>query len=186
MSRREEQTKAELERSIRLMTKELNEALKNMDDITPATQTAISKLKTYGGKGRSKNSIGLHLQGKTKEELIRQKRELEYVRNLGIDTEVGQTYLNEKFQKSYNTLRETFEDLTEEEHRQIVESFGAVGENIVQQYDSNTIVDMLAGKGKNVNLTRLMLDTVRENRGAGLTQEELTEILMDKIREEIG
>lgn len=178
---------SELKRLIKKQTAIVNKQIKNVrekgTDISNL-ESNISKLKTLGARGRGGNEVGLGFRGKSKAELVRQLRELEYFSAIGIDTEAGQLEFEEKFQKSYESFRQSY-DINKEDYRELVETFGAVGSEIVSKYDSFTVAEAYSERGKNINLAKLMKETINEHKNEGLNQKELTDILIDKMRSEV-
>ncbi len=180
----------QLKNAIRQKTQRINTLLKvnaDLQDNFAVTQT-VRKLQGIGAKGRKGNIIGLGFSKKrTKESLVRQLRELEYAEPLLADYR-GYEHLEEK----YKTARDSFlgslehSDMSEKEWRDIVETFGALGKEVVDQFDSTAIANQFSEQTRNVDMVQLMQQTLKENKGMGLTKDELTQAFIDKLTELIG
>ena len=180
----------QLKNAIRQKTDRINTLLKVNADLqnTFAVTQTVKKLQGIGAKGRKGNVIGLGFRkGRTKESLTRQLRELEYAEPLLADYK-GMEILDEKYRKAKDTFMASgeFENLTEGEWRDIVETFGAVGKEVMEQFDSTAIANQFNENTRNVDMVQLMQQTLKENKGMGLTKDELTQAFIDKLTELIG
>lgn len=180
----------QLKNAIRQKTNRINKLLKvnaDLQDTFAVTQT-VKKLQGMGAKGRKGDVIGLGFRkGRTKESLARQLRELEYAEPLLADYK-GMEMLDEKYRKAKDTFMASgeFENLTEGEWRDIVETFGAVGKEVMEQFDSTAIANQFNENTRSVDMVQLMQQTLKENKGMGLTKDELTQAFIDKLTELIG
>ena len=130
----------QLKNAIRQRTERINNLLKDNPDLqdTFAVTQTVKKLQGVGAKGRKGNVIGLGFRkGRTNESLARQLRELEYAEPLLADYK-GIEMLDEKYRKARDTFMASgeFENMTESEWRDVVETFGAVGKEVMEQFDS--------------------------------------------------
>ena len=139
-------TKESLKAEISYRVKKLNKEFKQFDDSFTGiniVKDAIEDANILAGKkNRNKLIQGLD-RNRTKESLIRQARELKSIENMDIYTKYGQEKLAERYYKSYETFKENFDfdELTEEEYRNMVEAFGAIGNDIVDRKSSNDFAD---------------------------------------------
>ena len=156
-----QRTKESLEAEISYRTKELNKKLKNLDASMTGVNIVKNAIETANllsdSKNRDKLIAGI---GKTrsKESLIRQARELKSIENIDFYTEEGQKKLEKRFINSYKAfctnLELEYEDnekdekdekdidvFTEEDYRNMVEAFGAIGQDILSRKSSDDFVD---------------------------------------------
>ena len=136
--------------------------------------------------------IGLGLANKTKAELLMQARALEEFNQYDIFTPKAQFYLKKQEEKQYKAFvknrREIYGDekqITRREYRQLVETMGALATGI-QDFNlgSDTIVTLFKDtpKEKRVDIVKEFVNLTRENKGAGLNQEQF----VDRLRERLG
>lgn len=180
----------QLKDAIRQKTGRINTLLKNNEELQDnfAVSQTVKKLQGVGAKGRSGNIVGLGFNKKrTKESLARQLRELEYAEPLLSDYK-GIEMLDEQYRKARDTFMssEEFKGMSEGEWRDIVETFGAVGKEVVEQFDSTAIANQFSEQTRSVDMVQLMQQTLKENKGMGLTKDELTQAFIDKLTELIG
>ena len=156
-----QRTKESLKAEISYRTKELNRKLKNLDASMTGVNIVKNAIETANllsdSKNRDKLIAGI---GKTrsKESLIRQARELKSIENIDFYTEEGQKKLEKRFINSYKAfctnLELEYEDnekdekdekdidvFTEEDYRNMVEAFGAIGQDILSRKSSDDFVD---------------------------------------------
>ena len=156
-----QRTKESLKAEISYRTKELNKKLKNLDASMTGVNIVKNAIETANllsdSKNRDKLIAGI---GKTrsKESLIRQARELKSIENIDFYTEEGQKKLEKRFINSYKAfctnLELEYEDnekdekdekdidvFTEEDYRNMVEAFGAIGQDILSRKSSDDFVD---------------------------------------------
>lgn len=180
----------QLKSAIRKKTERINTLLKvntELRDSFAVTQT-VKKLQGVGAKGKKGNTIGLGFYKKrTKESLVRQLRELEYAEPLLSDYK-GVEYLENKYKTAKDTFLSSaeFSDMAEGEWRDIVETFGALGKDIVEQFDSTAIANQFNENTRSIDMVQLMQQTLKENKGMGLTKDQLTQAFIDKLTEIIG
>ena len=180
----------QLKNAIRQKTNRINKLLKvnaELQDTFAVTQT-VQKLQGIGAKGRKGDLIGLGFRkGRTMKSLVRQLRELEYAEPLLADYK-GIEYLEDKYKTAKDTFLSSaeFENMTESEWRDIVETFGAVGKEVMEQFDSTAIANQFNENTRNVDMVQLMQQTLKENKGMGLTKDQLTQAFIDKLTEIIG
>ena len=180
----------ELKAQIRYKTNQVNIALYDKPELHDkfAVQQTIKKLQGTGAKGRNGNIVGLGFtKGRDKESYIRQLRELEYAEPLISDYE-GVAFMEEKFTNAMNTFlsKKGNKGKTEEDWRDMVETFGTLGKEIVDQFGSNQVAELFKSSTRNVDMVQLMLDTLDEAEGKGCNKRELKSRLKKKIREQIG
>lgn len=180
----------QLKDAIRQKTGRINKLLKVNEDLQDnfAVSQTVKKLQGVGSKGTKGNKIGLGFRkGRTKESLVRQLRELEYAEPLLADYK-GMEMLDEKYRKARDTFMASgdFENMSESEWRDVVETFGAVGKEVVEQFDSTAIANQFNENTRNVDMVQLMQRTLKETKGMGLTKDELTQVFIDKLTELIG
>lgn len=180
----------QLKGAIRKKTERINKLLNINADLRSsfAVEQTVKKLQGIGAKGRKGNVIGLGFRkGRSKESLARQLRELEYAEPLLADYK-GMEMLDEKYRKARDTFMASgdFENMSESEWRDVVETFGAVGKEVVEQFDSTAIANQFNENTRNVDMVQLMQRTLKETKGMGLTKDELTQVFIDKLTELIG
>lgn len=180
----------ELKAQIRYKTNQVNIALYDKPELHDkfAVQQTIKKLQATGAKGRNGNIVGLGFtKDRDKESYIRQLRELEYAEPLISDYE-GVAFMEEKFTKAMNTFlsKKGNKGKTEEDWRDMVETFGTLGKEIVDQFGSNQVAELFKSSTRNVDMVQLMLDTLDEAEGKGWNKRELKSRLKKKISEQIG
>ena len=176
----------QLKNKIRQKTENINTILKTNTDIenTFAVEQTINKLQSIGAKGRKGNAIGLGFRkGRTKESLVRQLRELDYAEPLLADYKGIEIY--RKARDSFMASNE-FDGMTDSEWRDIVETFGAVGKEVVEQFDSTAIANQFNENTRSVDMVQLMKDTLKETKGMGLDKDGLTDYFIQKLAELIG
>lgn len=186
----QEMSITQLKNAIRQKTGRINTLLKNNEELQDnfAVSQTVKKLQGVGAKGRSGNIVGLGFSKKrTKESLARQLRELEYAEPLLSDYK-GVEMLDEQYRRARDTFMssEEFKGMSEGEWRDIVETFGALGKEVVDQFDSTAIANQFSEQTRNVDMVQLMQQTLKENKGMGLTKDELTQAFIDKLTELIG
>lgn len=180
----------QLKDAIRQKTGRINKLLKINEDLQGnfAVSQTVKKLQGIGAKGRKGNTIGLGFRkGRTKESLVRQLRELDYAEPLLADYK-GMEMLDEKYRKARDTFMASneFEGMTDSEWRDIVETFGAVGKEVVEQFDSTAIANQFNENTRSVDMVQLMKDTLKETKGMGLDKDGLTDYFIQKLTELIG
>ena len=188
--RYKDMTIKELKAQIRYKTNQVNIALYDKPELHDkfAVQQTIKKLQATGAKGRNGNVVGLGFtKDRDKESYIRQLRELEYAEPLVSDYE-GVAFMEEKFTKAMNTFlsKKGNKGKTEEDWRDMVETFGTLGKEIVDQFGSNQVAELFKSSTRNVDMVQLMLDTLDEAQGKGWNKRELKSRLKKKISEQIG
>ena len=188
--RYKDMTIKELKAQIRYKTNQVNIALYDKPELHDkfAVQQTVKKLQAIGAKGRNGNIVGLGFtKGRDKESYIRQLRELEYAEPLISDYE-GVAFMEEKFTKAMNTFlsKKGNQGKTEEDWRDMVETFGTLGKEIVDQFGSNQVAELFKSSTRNVDMVQLMLDTLDEAEGKGWNKRELKSRLKKKISEQIG
>lgn len=180
----------QLKSAIRKKTERINKLLKINDDLRSkfAVEQTVRKLQSVGAKGRKGNVVGLGFRkGRTKESLVRQLRELDYAEPLLSDYK-GIEMLDEKYRKARDSFMASneFDGMTDSEWRDIVETFGAVGKEVVEQFDSTAIANQFNENTRSVDMVQLMKDTLKETKGMGLDKDGLTDYFIQKLAELIG
>ena len=156
-----QRTKESLKAEISYRTKELNKKLKNLDASMTGVNIVKNAIETANllsdSKNRDKLIAGIGKK-RSKESLIRQARELKSIENIDFYTEEGQKKLEKRFINSYKAfctnLELEYEDnekdekdekdidvFTEEDYRNMVEAFGAIGQDILSRKSSDDFVD---------------------------------------------
>ena len=156
-----QRTKESLKAEISYRTKELNKKLKNLDASMTGVNIVKNAIETANllsdSKNRDKLIAGIG-KSRSKESLIRQARELKSIENIDFYTEEGQKKLEKRFINSYKAfctnLELEYEDnekdekdekdidvFTEEDYRNMVEAFGAIGQDILSRKSSDDFVD---------------------------------------------
>lgn len=153
-----QRTKESLKAEISYRTKELNKKLKNLDASMTGVNIVKNAIETANllsdSKDRDKLIAGIG-KSRSKESLIRQARELKSIENIDFYTEEGQKKLEKRFINSYKAfctnLELEYEDnekdekdidvFTEEDYRNMVEAFGAIGQDILSRKSSDDFVD---------------------------------------------
>ena len=177
-------TRKEIEKEIRKKTLVVNERLKqfyNDGNENIMVSSEIKKLQSLAGKGKGNNKIGLHFREKTKQELIRQYRELQYFEQWDIYTEEGQRSLEAREQKAWESFYKDNPEFTYQEWRNLVETFGSISESVLQQFGSTNIVEAYkdAENGKKINLLKYITNISKDKSMQGTTQEQK----IDRLRE---
>lgn len=188
--RYKDMTIKELKAQIRYKTNQVNIALYDKPELHDkfAVQQTVKKLQATGAKGRNGNVVGLGFtKDRDKKSYIRQLRELEYAEPFISDYE-GVAFMEEKFTKAMNTFlsKKGNQGKTEEDWRDMVETFGTLGKEIVDQFGSNQVAELFKSSTRNVDMVQLMLDTLDEAEGKGWNKRELKSRLKKKISEQIG
>lgn len=187
----QEMSITQLKGAIRKKTEIINKLLNINADLRSsfAVEQTVKKLQGIGAKGRKGNVIGLgfYRKGRSKESLARQLRELEYAEPL-LASNKGREMLDEKYRTARDTFMASaeFENVSEEEWRDIVETFGAVGKEVVEQFDSTAIANQFNENTRSVDMVQLMKDTLKETKGMGLDKDGLTDYFIQKLAELIG
>ena len=176
-------TVKELKEGIKQRTDSINKLLKVNGDLRGkfAVEQTIQKLQKTGAIGRRDNVLGYGLsKSRTKESLYRQLRELEYAEPLLSDYK-GIEYLEEKYRSAKDSFLGSLEysNMSEKEWRDVVETFGALGKEIVQRFDSTSIAEHFSEATHEIDMVKLMQDTLKETKGMGLSQQALTEYFIN-------
>lgn len=176
-------TVKELKEGIRQRTDSINKLLKVNGDLRGkfAVEQTIQKLQKTGAEGIGDNILGYGLsKSRTKESLYRQLRELEYAEPLLSDYK-GIEYLEEKYRSAKDSFLGSLEysNMSEKEWRDVVETFGALGKEIVQRFDSTSIAEHFSEATHEIDMVKLMQDTLKETKGMGLSQQALTEYFIN-------
>lgn len=184
-------TVKELKEGIRQKTDRINHLLKINDDLRDkfAVEQTVQKLQKVGVSGRGDNALGYGFsKDRTKESLYRQLRELEFAEPLLSDYK-GVEYLEEKYKKAKDSFLGSleYENMDEKEWRDVVETFGALGKEIVQRFDSTSIAEHFSEATHEIDMVKLMQDTLKETKGMGLSKQALTEFFInEKLNPLIG
>lgn len=153
-----QRTKESLKAEILYRTKELNKKLKNLDASMTGVNIVKNAIETANllsdSKNRNKLIAGIG-KSRNKESLIRQARELKSIENIDFYTEEGQKKLEKRFINSYKAFctnleleyennekdEKDIDVFTEEDYRNMVEAFGAIGQDILSRKSSDDFVD---------------------------------------------
>lgn len=199
-----QRTKESLKAEISYRTKELNKKLKNLD----ASMTGVNIVKNAieaanllsGSKNREKLIAGIG-KSRNKESLIRQARELKSIENIDFYTKEGQEKLEKRFINSYKAFctnlelkcednkkdkkdEKDIDVFTEEDYRNMVEAFGAIGQDILSRKSSNDFVDayqQASEKGK-IKFVDLWKQAEQDFKGLQKTTFEQMEYFKELLR----
>jgi hypothetical protein len=184
-------TNKELQAIIREKTKEVNVRLfeyrlagKEYKDV----EQAIRNIKNISGVEESKEGFEIgtgSISRKSKAQLIRQARELNSFLQWDISTPEGRRQLEAREQKEWKTFQERpdHKDWTYDEWRDVVETMGALGKDIIDQFGSDNIIaeyEKRTDKGR-ISLLNTMRAVLKESKGKSWTPEDL----MDALREHL-
>lgn len=180
-------TTKELKQRIRALTSQVNKKIveyekKGAKNIP--VNNAITRLKELGTGNTKAKQVGLGLTYKRKAELIRQYRELEYFESWDIFTPDGKRKIEAREQKAWESFSKDNPNINYDEWRNMVETFGAIGDSVLNQFGSSNIVELyteLDDTGK-TNLIHYMREIQKETAGNGgdlVTPEDM----VDRLRE---
>lgn len=183
-------SKKDLMARIRYKTNQVNISLYDKPELMDnfAVQQTVAKLQGVGAKGRNGNIIGYGLsKNRSKESLIRQLRELDYAEPLVSDYE-GVAMLEEKYKKARNTFLGKIgnKKMDEEDWRDMVETFGAISEEILEKYESDQIKEFFNKKTRSIDMVELMQQVYNEMGGKGAKMQDLKDELKRRIKEKVG
>lgn len=190
-------TVKELQQFIREETNSVNRKLIEYyaDNPTPAPQIEQMKnrLVMLGtGKEQKHGGIALGLRGKTKAELIVQARALEEFIQTDIYTPEAMREQEEKFQDQYTKFTGDRPDLqlTESEYKDLVETFGALGDHVLNMWGSEEVAalynDYAKQEEKPKDFISLMVDAMRDIRNNPPAGGATKESLVDRFRDLAG
>lgn len=183
-------TKKDLMARIRYKTNQVNISLYDKPELMDsfAVQQTVEKLQGLGAKGRNGNVVGYGLsKNRSKESLIRQLRELDYAEPLVSDYE-GVAFLEDK----YNRARSTFlskkgnKNMSEEDWRDMVETFGAINEEILEKYGSDQVKELFNENTRKIDMVDLMQKVYNDMGGKGAGKKVLKDELKRRIKELVG
>ena len=194
-----DKTVKELQSEIRDLTKQVNTrvaSIKLTRELPKDVEQAVNYMKRLSGvktgvdkTTRAKQEIGLGLKGKSKAELILQARELSSFLRWDIESEEGLRQLESREKTEWETFERNHPGWSYEDWRKFVEVSGALGSDIINKFGSETIAsDFLKRiRTNDVELTdgdkyiKAMMDSIKESKGAGMSQTELVDLLRDKL-----
>ena len=194
-----DKTVKELQSEIRELTKQVNTrvaSIKLTRELPKDVEQAVNYMKRLSGvktgvdrTTRAKQEIGLGLKGKSKAELILQARELSSFLRWDIESEEGLRQLEAREKSEWESFEKNHPGWSYEEWRKFVEVSGALGSDIINKFGSETIASDFLKRIRNndVELTdgdkyiKVMMDSIKESEGAGLSQTELVDLLRDKL-----
>jgi hypothetical protein len=178
----------ELKANIRYRTNQLNIELYDHPEYKDnyAVSQAITKLQGVGAKGRNGNTVGLGFKsGRSRESYVRQLRELDFAVPLVTDYE-GRQYLEEKYNNSYNKFSTTHPEISKEDWRDMVETFGAVGKSLVDEFGSDNIVDLFTDKSRSIDMVGLMKKAKDNMKGKSASQQDMVDEFMKLMANELN
>lgn len=183
-------TVRELKSEIRSKTHIINERLKqfyNDGNENVMVNSQVNKLKEMGATGRKGDYIGLGFAGKTKRELIRQYRELQYFEQWDIYSEQGQRSLELRERKAWEEFHRTNTEFTYQEWRDLVENFNAIGTELLEQFGSENIKEAFndAQAGEKVNLVKYVQEISKDPAYQGTTQVAKIDRLRELLRSDL-
>lgn len=182
--------KAELEREIRARVGKINESISSNPELKKsfAVQQTITRLQSVGARGRGDNPIGLGFsKNRPIESYVRQLRELEWAEPLITDYE-GVEYLDERYKQAKDSFLNSleFEGKSENEWRDVVETFGVLGQEIVEKFDSASIANQFSENTREIDMVKLMLEVYEDSKGEHLTKDQITNKFILRLEKEIG
>lgn len=185
-----ELTVKQLQAHIRELTYSANEKLTeiNVGGAKPskAVQTEINTLRSKGIIGKRGYAV-TGFRGKTKEQLIRQARELEYFETWkGTEKTAKRTRQDLAKYRSYVNSSADRKGVTYEQWRSMVELMGT-SSSLVEQFnlDSDTvrmIQESETGTDKKIDLASELEQIVKENKGESLDTEQVIDLLRQKLK----
>ena len=189
-------TVSELKKYIKEETSRINSAIKeynNSKDENILLEKQYTKLHKITGKSRGKitDKLRLGYSKKKKLELLKQARYIERFEKFDIYTYYGKKRIEEYRRDNYNTLISNLKekgydsDISYNEYINMVETFGSLGESALSKFSSDVVVDLYskASKKEKKNLLKYMKEILAENSNKSLTQEDLADILSEKLLE---
>lgn len=185
-------TVRELKTEIRSKTHIINERLKQFYDDGNENlmiNSQISKLREMGATGRKGDYIGLGFEGKTKRELIRQYRELQYFEQWDIYSEQGQRALELRERNAWESFNQKTQGaFTYQEWRDLVEDFNAIGDTLLEQFGSENVQNAYrdAEAGERVNLLKYMLEINKDTNYKGATKNQKVDRLRELLKSKLN
>lgn len=183
-------TVKELQSHIRELTYSANEKLAEINiggnEPSKAIKTEIETLQTKGIIGKRGYAV-TGFRGKTKDQLIRQARELEYFEQWkGTEKTPHRHRTDLKKYKEYVGSSADRGGTTYEEWRELVEIMGT-SSSLVEQFnlDSDTvrmIIQSQRGQEKKIDLAHELETILKENKGQELDQEKVIDILRARLK----
>lgn len=180
----------ELQAQIRFKVNQVNIDLYDKPELLDsyAVQQTISKLQGVGAVGKNGNIIGLGFyKNRSKESYIRQLRELDYAEPLLSDYD-GAAALEDKYKRARDTFLSKKANkqrkMTEEDWRDMVETFGAISDEVLEKYGSNQVVDLFNEKTRSLDMVDLMEKVYAQSKSK--SKKELKKALMLEIEKAIG
>lgn len=182
-------TNKELQQYIRGLTNIANEKLVeiNMGGITSKAITKEKDILTAKGIIGKRGYAVTGFRGKTKEQLIRQARELEYFSTWkGTEKTAKRTRTDLAKYRAYTKSSKDRANVTYEQWRQMVELMGT-STSLVEQFklDSDSIKmleEVIDKKDKKIDLANELEQIVKENKGESLTNENVIDILRKRLK----
>lgn len=203
-------TVKELKQEIRQLTGEVNlniSEYRASGKKTRAFEQEIKKLQAYGSKAsptRRAETVGLGFRGKTKLQLQRQLSELRRVADKDVWTPAGARRITAAKNKSWLAFKKNHEDWTKEKWQTFTDTFGHLTDSLKEKFGYMSKYGDRERTRKNNNvgvtnesllnafdkayddkldLTQLMEEVIKENKGKSLNQDKAIEQLMLKIKE---
>ena len=189
-------TVSELKKYIKEETSRINSAIKeynNSKDKNILLEKQYMKLHKITGKnsGKITDKLRLGYSKKKKSELLKQARDIERFEEFDIYTDYGKKRIKEYRKDNYNTLISNLKDkgydsdISFSEYINMAETFGSLGESALSKFSSDVVVDLYskASKKEKKNLLKYMKEILAENSNKSLTQEDLADILSEKLLE---
>ena len=189
-------TVSELKKYIKEETSRINSAIKeynNSKDKNILLEKQYMKLHKITGKnsGKITDKLRLGYSKKKKSELLKQARAIERFEKFDIYTDYGKKRIKEYRRDNYNTLISNLKEkgydsyISYNEYINMVETFGSLGESALSKFSSDVVVDLYskASKKEKKNLLKYMKEILADNSNKSLTQEDLADILAEKLLE---
>ena len=186
-------TVKQLDAFIREATQSVNRKLIEYYADTPNPAPQVDQMRerlTLLGTGKEQRhgGIGLGLRGKTKAEKFAQARALQEFEQVDIYTPEALAEEEERFKESYETFTQNRPDLelSTAEYKDLVETFGALGDHIINMWGSEEVANLYSeykqqGEKKKDFLS-LIVDVNREAKGQGWTSEDLIDRFREKMQ----
>lgn len=186
-------TVKQLDAFIREATESVNRKLIDYYADTPNPAPQVDQMRERlillgTGKEQRHGGIAMGLKGKTKAEKFAQARALQEFNQIDIYTPEALAEEEERFKESYETFTQNRPDLelSSAEYKDLVETFGALGDHIINMWGSEEVANLYSeykqqGEKKKDFLS-LIVDVNREAKGQGWTSEDLIDRFREKMQ----
>lgn len=165
-------------------------AYKNAGEVDEVFEKEIEILRSAtGSRGQYITTNANRIRGYLDSQKVLGIRELEFFINWDISSPVGKEEQEEKKQKSYKEFiaNPNFKDVTYDEWRQLVEIFGALGDDIITKFHSDDFADTINTYRKQgfqaSSLVEIAQTAVAKREG--LQKSEVLEVVREEIKKEL-